>query len=194
MSKIQFGVLATLLGLLIVLQAAPMVMPKDAPPPPKAEKKSDLPRYEYRIDGFPDSVFTERLGAAGAEGWDLASARRAVSDREGIYEVILKRPLIGDAKPQAMPAETGKSVVRTDDPGTGGGDASAALAKMTSFTDAMCACSDAACARKVNEDMLTWSKANPPTSKAPMSEADTKKATEIGTRMSECMRKATGAN
>jgi len=76
-----------------------------------------------------------------------------------------------------------------------GGGAGEALAKSAEFKDKMCACKDAECAKKVNEEMTAWSKANPPKDgkAAAMSEADTKKATEIGTEMSACMAKANGA-
>jgi hypothetical protein len=74
--------------------------------------------------------------------------------------------------------------------GTAG--SSEAMAKMTEFKDKMCACKDAECAKKVNDEMTKWSQEQQGKTKEPvkMSEADQKKATEIGTAMGECMQKA----
>ena len=72
-----------------------------------------------------------------------------------------------------------------------GGDSAAAMKKMTEFKDQMCACKDAECAKKVSDAMLADSKASAG-KETKYSEADQKKATEIGTAMSECMTKAMG--
>ena len=76
-----------------------------------------------------------------------------------------------------------------------GGGSGAAMAKMTEFKDKMCACKDADCAKKVNDEMNTWSQEQAKNQKEPvkLSDADQKKATEIGTQMAECMQKATAA-
>lgn len=51
--------------------------------------------WEYKVEGVSDEMFDIRMQQAGAYGWELASARRAVSGEgeysEGLYEVILKR-------------------------------------------------------------------------------------------------------
>ncbi|MGB6016557.1 MAG: type IV pilin-like G/H family protein [Nodosilinea sp.] len=53
--------------------------------------------WEYTVEGVSDGSFTETMLEMGAKGWDLASARRAVSGEgsysEGLYEVIFKRPI-----------------------------------------------------------------------------------------------------
>jgi hypothetical protein len=74
------------------------------------------------------------------------------------------------------------------------GSSGAAMAKMSEFKDQMCACKDAECAKKVSDDMTTWSQEQAKNAKEPvkMSEADQKRATEIGTQMGECMQKAMG--
>ena len=52
--------------------------------------------WEYQIEGISDASFDVTMQQRGAEGWELASARRAVSGEgassEGLYEVILRRP------------------------------------------------------------------------------------------------------
>jgi hypothetical protein len=70
------------------------------------------------------------------------------------------------------------------------------MAKMVTFRDQMCACKDSACAKRVSDDMTTWSvemskqQQDPPK----MSEAEQKRAMEIGTTMGECMQKAMSAD
>lgn len=77
----------------------------------------------------------------------------------------------------------------------GDGGAGDAMAKMTEFKDRMCACKDPECAKKVNQDMTAWSQTQGGVQKEPanMSDADKKKATDIGTQMGECMQKAMSA-
>jgi len=61
------------------------------------------------------------------------------------------------------------------------------------FTNEMCLCTTSECATQVSNDLTTWAQAftrdNPDSSKA-LSEADQKRATELATRMGECMMKA----
>lgn len=58
---------------------------------------AQTPLWEYTVEGVSDSSFMETMMEMGAKGWDLASARRAVSGEgsysEGLYEVIFKRPI-----------------------------------------------------------------------------------------------------
>jgi hypothetical protein len=53
--------------------------------------------YEYKVESIKDAVFDSSMQQAGADGWELASARRAISGEgsssEGLYEVIFKRPI-----------------------------------------------------------------------------------------------------
>lgn len=53
-------------------------------------------KWEYQIVGIEDLKFESDMQKLGNAGWELASARRAVSGGEDIYEVILKRPKIGN--------------------------------------------------------------------------------------------------
>jgi len=71
----------------------------------------------------------------------------------------------------------------------------AAMAKFSEFKDMMCACKTADCAKKVSDEMTTWSQEEASKGGAPakMSEDDIKKATELGTMMGECMQKAMGS-
>jgi hypothetical protein len=50
------------------------------------------PKWEYQIISAPDTGLEKTLRAAGEDGWEVASARRALSqDKEGIYEFVMKR-------------------------------------------------------------------------------------------------------
>ena len=53
--------------------------------------------WEYRVEGVSDITFDSTMQRLGADGWELAFARRAISGdgeySEGIYEVIFKRPI-----------------------------------------------------------------------------------------------------
>lgn len=73
---------------------------------------------------------------------------------------------------------------------SGGGDA---MAKMAELRNKMCACKDPACAKKVSEEMASWSKSQPSEKPAAMSADDQKKATDLGTQLGECMMKANTA-
>ena len=64
-----------------------------------------------------------------------------------------------------------------------------AVTKMKGFADAMCACKDAACANKVNDEMAAYAKTMMDM-KAKPTEAQMKEMTEISTRLGECMGKA----
>jgi len=69
-----------------------------------------------------------------------------------------------------------------------------AMIKMRGFSDAMCACKDMDCAKKVGNDMSAWGaqmeKEHPEQPK--LTEEQTKTAAEIGQKMGECMNKFTG--
>ena len=69
----------------------------------------------------------------------------------------------------------------------GGGEA---MAKMQEFTDQMCACKDADCAKKVSDAMTTWAESQPKDQK--VSDDDKKKGEEMGKKLGECMQKAMG--
>lgn len=70
-----------------------------------------------------------------------------------------------------------------------------ALEKMVEFRDKMCACKDSDCAKRVSDELTQWSQEEAQKrQKGPlkMSEEETKRATDIGTTMGECMYKAMG--
>jgi hypothetical protein len=80
----------------------------------------------------------------------------------------------------------------------GGGEgtsAAASLQKMAELKDEMCKCKDAKCAQDVSEQMTKWSQEQAKNQKQPpkMSEADTKKAGEIGEALGKCMQEAMAA-
>jgi hypothetical protein len=83
MTKMQFGVLAALLTVIAVLQAAPHVLPNQM-----------APKFEYRIEGIHDADFETEMDKHGEGGWELVFARRATEHGgDGApYEVIFKRP------------------------------------------------------------------------------------------------------
>lgn len=68
----------------------------------------------------------------------------------------------------------------------GGTSATDAVAKMTSFKTAMCACTDAACAKKVSDEMAAWGREQPANNPA-MSADDQKRANAIGRELGDCL-------
>lgn len=50
------------------------------------------PAWEYTILSPSDYELKGKLSEMGREGWEIASARRALNDKTGIYELIFKRP------------------------------------------------------------------------------------------------------
>ena len=48
-------------------------------------------RWEYQIISPSDLRLTDELDRAGREGWEVISARRAMSGSDAAYELILKR-------------------------------------------------------------------------------------------------------
>lgn len=81
----QLSNTALLFGILLVLIANLL-----------AVNKSQPTLWEYKIEAIPDGGFEQIMHQMGSEGWEVASARRAVSGEgsssEGLYEVIFKRP------------------------------------------------------------------------------------------------------
>jgi len=70
-------------------------------------------------------------------------------------------------------------------------DTEAVMAVLERFSERMCACKDIECSKQVNDEMAKWSMQAAKARQPPkMSEEQTKRATDIGTRMSECMMKA----
>ncbi len=69
-----------------------------------------------------------------------------------------------------------------------------ALDKMDAFAKTMCECKDPACAQKVSDDITKWAEEMSKVYKEPphMSEADQKRAAEIGEQMGKCMQQAMG--
>lgn len=79
--------------------------------------------------------------------------------------------------------------------GDGEGGATTALAKMSELRDEMCKCKDAACAEGVSEKMTAWNQEQAKSGKAPkMTEADQKRAAELGEAMGTCMQQAIAAS
>lgn len=64
-----------------------------------SELSKPAPKWEYAIQQVPDASFVETMNKAGANGWELVSARRATSDDLAsnpkpvfYYEMIFRRP------------------------------------------------------------------------------------------------------
>jgi hypothetical protein len=74
-------------------------------------------------------------------------------------------------------------------------DASPEIAKMSEFTDLMCACKTADCAQRVSDRITLRSQdmAQPQRDPPRMTEDQVKRATELGDKMAECMRTAMGS-
>lgn len=66
------------------------------------------------------------------------------------------------------------------------------MVAMQRFTDEMCRCVDADCAKRVSDDMTKWGRemAAKYTDPPKMSEDEQRRAEAIGTHMGECMQKA----
>lgn len=74
-----------------------------------------------------------------------------------------------------------------------GNDAAAAIAKLTEFKDAMCKCSDKACAEKVQADMQKWAaEMSSKKESAKPSEADMQKSQAVTEELTKCTMKAMG--
>jgi hypothetical protein len=58
--------------------------------------KSQPTLWEYKIEAISDGAFDPAMHRMGSDGWEITSARRAVSGEgsssQGLYEVIFKRP------------------------------------------------------------------------------------------------------
>jgi hypothetical protein len=68
--------------------------------------------WEYAIISPSDYELGTKLTEAGQDGWEIASARRALEDKTGVYEIILKRQVsIWHRKPlaQALVTTSGAS-------------------------------------------------------------------------------------
>jgi hypothetical protein len=70
-----------------------------------------------------------------------------------------------------------------------------AMAKMAEFKDAMCKCKDAKCAQDVSDKMTQWTQAQSNGKEPPkLSDADQKKAAQLGEDMGKCMQAAMAAS
>lgn len=93
MSKVQFGVVVVFLAALVTVTGYPLVVPS------KVEAKTETsPQWEYKIEGYPDGQLVDELNKAGRAGWEVVSARRAVDNGSGVYEMILRRQVAPVAK------------------------------------------------------------------------------------------------
>ncbi len=81
MHKVQFAVVSVLLLVIAALQVIPIVAPDRT-----------APKWDYRIEGYKDEEIVEKLNWLGNGGWEVVSARRAMADGSGIYELILRTP------------------------------------------------------------------------------------------------------
>ncbi len=80
MTKGQFMIVVGLLVAIVASNAARYVPPLNP-----------RPTFEYAIVAFDDVSLLKKINEAGANGWDLVFARRAVNDKESSYEMIFRR-------------------------------------------------------------------------------------------------------
>ncbi len=59
------------------------------------ERQPKTVEWDYKIESFEDVIFDGGMNRMGNEGWELVSARRALTgpdaDRRGVYECIFRR-------------------------------------------------------------------------------------------------------
>ena len=51
-------------------------------------------KWEYALWNAPDTELASKFETAGKDGWEIVSCRRALVDRQGAYECIMKRPTL----------------------------------------------------------------------------------------------------
>ena len=141
------------------------------------------------LDGFKDKMCACK---------DKACTDGVKKDMEA-WETKMKDTFKKDEKPPEKLIEKGDKIEKemrecrkTVEKAAGAEAGAAALKKMTEFKDSMCACKDSACAQKVSDDMTKWGQeqAKDVGSMPTPDEDTTKKMTDIGTKMGECMQKA----
>jgi len=73
-----------------------------------------------------------------------------------------------------------------------GSSSERAYKRMAVFRDQFCACKDSACAQRVSDEMTKWGQEEAKNSSEPprMTEEETKRFTELGEQMGQCMQKA----
>lgn len=73
--------------------------------------------------------------------------------------------------------------------------AATAMAKLREYTEKMCLCADQTCMQQVSDEMTQWSQEMAKQQKEPvkMTDDEVKVATELGTRMGECMQRVMNA-
>ena len=176
MGKTQFGIMASILVVLVGITAYGVFRPAVAVATTKTT-------WEYKIVGVPDVEFDQAMKTLGSDGWELVFARRASGpDEKMLYEAIFKRVAV-------QPEPT----IASADEATSSSEAETAVAKMEGFQESMCRCRDKACADKVNEEMTKWGTEMAKTAGASREEKPdpvlARKSADIMTKYTECMTK-----
>jgi hypothetical protein len=93
------------------------------------------------------------------------------------------------ASPAPQPIENKAPAEAPAQPAATSPAAATAMQKLREYTEQMCACSDQTCMQRVADDMTKWSQemAKQQTEPVKMSDEEVKVATDLGTRMGECM-------
>lgn len=65
--------------------------------------KLATPRWSYGIIAPSDATFEKELAEAGRNGWEVVSARRAVTKEVPAYELIMKRPGVASDRSAVVP-------------------------------------------------------------------------------------------
>jgi hypothetical protein len=170
--------------------------PAEGTPVPPAPTKSAEP-VDIAIAGLAD------WKAKMCDCSDKACADKTHEDYKK-WENDTLEPMFKGIKESDLPKDKMEKAEKLDDErkacrrsladAAGSASMAEAMAKMSEFKNMMCSCKDADCAKKVSDEMTRWSQEQAGKMNSPpkMSEADMKKATEIGTAMGECMQKAMG--
>lgn len=120
----------------------------------------------------------------------------------GVLALVVVAACGGRSKPAAQeptPAPTSAretQALSNTQPASAQSQNEAVIAKMEEFAAQMCACKASDCAKKVSSDVTVWSQqmAQQQSEPVTMSEEEMSRATELGSRMSECMMTALGTS
>ena len=87
MTKTQATLVIVVLFAILVAASANVIV----------NRRSQVIKWEYKIEGISDLEFERKMQTLGEEGWELTFARRALGsetfgEKSSLYECIFRRP------------------------------------------------------------------------------------------------------